>query len=41
MDEISQGTTKINETGALLASITSEVKSQIGKIGSQVDLFKV
>jgi methyl-accepting chemotaxis protein len=41
MNEMSVGARKINETGATLSEISSMVKSSIGKIGEQVDLFKV
>ena len=41
MDEMSSGARKINETGASLANISSQVQDAIGKIGSQIDLFKV
>ena len=41
MDEMSAGARKINETGASLANISSQVQDAIGKIGSQIDLFKV
>jgi len=41
MEEMASGAQKINETGATLSDISSQVKSSIGKIGDQVDLFKV
>jgi len=41
MDEMSAGARKINETGASLAEISGMVQDAIGKIGSQIDLFKV
>ena len=41
MDEMSSGARKINETGAALANISGQVQDAIGKIGSQIDLFKV
>ena len=41
MDEMSTGARKINETGAALNGIADQVKDSIGKIGSQIDLFKV
>ena len=41
MDEMSSGARKINETGAALADISSQVQEAIGKIGTQIDLFKV
>ncbi|WP_294428517.1 methyl-accepting chemotaxis protein [uncultured Treponema sp.] len=41
MDEMSQGARKINETGSALADISGQVQDAIGKIGSQIDLFKV
>ena len=41
MDEMSAGAKKINETGASLGNISGQVQDAIGKIGSQIDLFKV
>ncbi|MBR4600896.1 MAG: cache domain-containing protein [Treponema sp.] len=41
MDEMSSGARKINDTGASLANISGQVQDAIGKIGSQIDLFKV
>ena len=41
MEEMAVGARKINETGATLGEISSQVKSSIDKIGEQVDLFKV
>ena len=41
MEEMSVGARKINETGVTLSEISDQVKVAIGKIGSQVDLFKV
>ena len=41
MDEMSAGARKINETGAALGDISRQVRDAIGKIGSQIDLFKV
>ncbi len=41
MDEMSVGARRINETGATLTEISNMVKGSIGKIGEQVDLFKV
>jgi len=41
MGEMAVGARKINETGSTLSEISSQVKGSIGKIGSQVDLFKV
>lgn len=41
MDEMSNGARKINETGAALGDISGQVQNAIGKIGSQIDLFKV
>ena len=41
MDEMSAGARKINETGAALSDISHQVEGAIGKIGSQIDLFKV
>ena len=41
MEEMSVGARKINETGVTLSEISDQVKNAIGKIGSQVDLFRV
>ena len=41
MEEMAVGARKINETGSTLGEISGQVKKAIGKIGSQVDLFKV
>jgi methyl-accepting chemotaxis protein len=41
MDEMSVGAQRINETGSVLGSISGKMKAAIGKIGSQIDLFKV
>ena len=41
MSEMSEGARRINETGATLGEISNMVKGSIGKIGDQVDLFKV
>jgi len=41
MDEMSNGARKINETGAALSEISGQVQGAIGKIGSQIDLFRV
>lgn len=41
MEEITVGTRRINETGAVLQDIAHEVKDSIQQIGNQVDLFKV
>jgi len=41
MDEMSSGARKINDTGASLANISGQVQDAIGKIGSQIDLFRV
>ena len=41
MKEMAVGAQKINETGATLGDISSQVKGSISKIGEQVDLFKV
>ena len=38
---MSHGARKINETGKALADISVQVQDAIGKIGSQIDLFKV
>ena len=41
MEEMSAGARKINETGAALSAIASQMDSSIQKIGEQVDQFKV
>ena len=41
MEEMSNGPRKINETGVALGDISKNVQEVIGKIGSQIDLFKV
>ncbi|MBQ9538422.1 MAG: cache domain-containing protein [Treponema sp.] len=41
MDEMSSGAQRINETGSVLGNISGKMKEAIGKIGSQIDLFKV
>ena len=41
MEEMAVGARKINETGATLNEISTQVKDSISKIGDQVDLFKV
>ncbi|WP_407426594.1 methyl-accepting chemotaxis protein [Treponema sp.] len=41
MDEMSNGARKINETGSALSDISGQVQDAIGKIGNQIDLFKV
>ena len=41
MEEMAVGAQKINQTGATLSEISSQVKGSIDKIGEQVDLFKV
>ena len=41
MDEMSNGARKINDTGAALGDISSQVQDAINKIGGQIDLFKV
>ncbi len=41
MEEMSAGAKKINESGAALADISAQVQDAIGKIGAQIDLFKV
>ncbi len=41
MDEMSAGARKINDTGAALSDIADQVKRAIGKIGKQIDEFKV
>ena len=41
MDTMSAVAQKINETGSVLGSISSQMTEAIEKIGSQIDLFKV
>ena len=41
MQEMAVGARKINETGAALGDVSKKVQDSIGKIGSQIDLFKV
>jgi methyl-accepting chemotaxis protein len=41
MEEMSIGARKINETGAALSEVSSQINGSIGKIGEQVDKFKV
>ena len=41
MDEMAVGARKINETGAALSDVSEQINSSIGKIGEQVDKFKV
>lgn len=41
MEEMSVGARKINETGAALTNVSNQMKDSIGKIGVQVDQFKV
>ena len=41
MSEMGVGARKINETGAALSGISSRLKTNIDKIGSQIDKFKV
>ncbi len=41
MDEMALGAKRINETGSALGDISGQVQGAIGKIGSQIDLFKV
>ncbi|MBQ1795066.1 MAG: methyl-accepting chemotaxis protein, partial [Treponema sp.] len=40
MDEMAHGASKINQTGAALSEISSDVQNAIIKIGNQIDLFK-
>ena len=41
MEEMAVGARKINETGAALSEVSGQINSSIGKIGEQVDKFKV
>jgi len=41
MDEMAVGARKINETGAALTDVASQINTSINKIGEQVDQFKV
>ena len=41
MEEMSIGARKINETGAALTEVSGQINDSIGKIGEQVDKFKV
>lgn len=41
MEEMSIGARKINETGAALSDVSTQISGSIGKIGQQVDQFKV
>ena len=41
MEEMSVGARKINETGAALTEVSGQINASIGKIGQQVDQFKV
>ncbi|WP_294428248.1 methyl-accepting chemotaxis protein [uncultured Treponema sp.] len=41
MEEMSIGARKINETGAALTEVSGQMNQSIGKIGEQVDQFKV
>ena len=41
MDEMAVGARKINETGAALSEVSNQINNSIGKIGEQVDKFKV
>ena len=41
MEEMSIGARKINETGAALNDVSSQIKGSINKISVQVDQFKV
>jgi methyl-accepting chemotaxis protein len=38
---MSIGARKINETGAALSEVSGQINNSIGKIGEQVDKFKV
>ena len=41
MEEMAVGARKINETGAALTEVSGLMNESIGKIGEQVDQFKV
>ena len=41
MEEMAVGARKINETGAALTDVSSQINTSINKIGEQVDQFKV
>ena len=41
MDEMAMGARQINETGAALESISTQVKEAIQKIESQIDQFEL
>ncbi|MBQ8013613.1 MAG: HAMP domain-containing protein [Treponema sp.] len=41
MEEMAVGARKINETGAALSDVSQQINASIGKIGEQVDKFKV
>ena len=41
MEEMAIGARKINETGAALSEVSGQINDSIGKIGEQVDKFKV
>ncbi len=41
MDDMATGAKKISESGTALADISEQVHTAIGKIGAQIDLFKV
>ena len=41
MEEMAIGARKINETGAALSDVSTQINDSIGKIGEQVDKFKV
>ncbi len=41
MEEMAVGARKINETGAALSEVSSQINGSIAKIGEQVDKFKV
>ena len=41
MEEMAVGARKINETGAALSDVSNQINDSIGKIGEQVDQFKV
>ncbi|MBR1403992.1 MAG: methyl-accepting chemotaxis protein [Treponema sp.] len=41
MEEMAIGARKINETGAALSDVSNQINGSIGKIGEQVDKFKV
>jgi len=41
MNEMNEGATKIEKTGATLTEISSSMNKSISQIGEQIDLFQV